>query len=106
MIITYARGSNIPLEIRSHDPRFTYKGNPSASALRRYWRLLGDGKPDPNCKPYRAIWEIDLHHRADPNLGSYVIQSSPVGRPKQRTGDRVEYQRNYWLKRKEKRAKT
>ena len=102
MIITYARGSSLAPEIRSQDSRFSYDGKPSATALRRYWRLLSDGRPDPECKAYRAIWEIDLHHKADTSLGENRIQTNPVGRPKAEKRDRSEYQRNYWLNRKEK----
>ncbi|MGL5059044.1 MAG: hypothetical protein ACRC62_03600 [Microcoleus sp.] len=96
--ITYKRGDRIPPELR--DDRFIYKGSPSAAALKKYWRLLPDGSPDPDCKPYRSRWEIDLHHRADPALGHYLVDADPPGRKRTITVDRAEYQRQYWLNRK------
>ncbi len=102
-MLIYKRGDRIPPALREQDDRFLHNGQPSATALRRYWRLQDDGSPDPSCKSYRAIWEIDLHHRAYPELGVWRVDSAPVGRPKTKgKGDRAEYQREYYLARKEK----
>jgi hypothetical protein len=96
-MIIYTAGHRIPEGKR--DRRFIHKGNPSAAALKKYWRVLPDGTPDPNCKPYRGRWEIDLHHRADPTLGEYQVDADPPGR-KRTISDRVEYQKQYYQKRK------
>jgi hypothetical protein len=97
-MIIYTRGDRIPPEKR--DRRFIHNGNPSAAALKKYWRLLPDGSPDPDCKPYRGRWEIDLHHQADQSLGAYQIDADPPGRKRSITVDRVEYQRQYYQNRK------
>jgi hypothetical protein len=107
-MITYTRGDRIPPEKR--DDRFLHKGKPSAAALDKYWRLLPDGSPDPSCKPFRRVWEIELTHKAYPWLGSYRIDTDGPGR-KRTVGDRAEYQRkwqrdNYANKRRKIQVKT
>jgi hypothetical protein len=79
-MLIYKRGDRIPSEQRDH--RFFFNGQPSAIALKKYWRLLPDGSPDPACKPYRRRWEIEMQHRAYPGLGAYLVDAVPAGRPK------------------------
>jgi hypothetical protein len=89
-MIAYTRGDRIPEALR--DRRFLYKGKPSTNALKKFWRVLEDGRPDPNCQPFIRISEIELLHASSPSLGAYQINSGQVGRPS--TGfDRKEYDR-------------
>jgi hypothetical protein len=89
-VITYARGDRIPEALR--DRRFLYKGKPSANALKKYWRVLEDGRPDPNCSPFLRVCEIEILHTLSPSLGQYRIDSGKPGRPS--TGwSRKEYDR-------------
>jgi hypothetical protein len=97
-VIIYTRGDRIPEGKR--DRRFFYDGRPSAIALKKYWRLLPDGSPDPACTPYRRRWEIDMHHRAYPEMGEYRIDADLPGRNRQRKGSRADYQKEYFQSRK------
>lgn len=97
-MLVYTRGDRIPAELR--DDRFTYQGETSAIALKKYWRLLPNGQPDPACPPYRAKWEIDLHHRAYPELGEYRVDVGAVGRPRGKTATRKALQVEYYQQRK------
>ena len=92
----YKRGDRIPEALR--DRRFFYKGNLRPHSLRKYWRVLDDGRPDPDCQPFLRVCEIEMLHAAAG--GEYRIESGKVGRPS--TGwDRKKYdKKRYEEKRK------
>jgi hypothetical protein len=96
-MLIYKRGDLIPETLRDH--RFIYKGKQSKVALIKYWRLLENERPDPDCKPFLRISEIELVHRAYPTLGPYLVESTSVGRPA--TGfDRKKYDKNRYERQK------
>jgi hypothetical protein len=77
---TYQRGDRIPEHLRDH--RFyTKEGTESSYAMKKWWLLRNDGSPEPNSKPYPAVWQIEWHHRSDPSLGEFQILKGEVGRP-------------------------
>lgn len=89
-MLTYTRGDRIPEALR--DRRFLYQGKPSTNALKKFWRVLEDGSPDPDCPPFLRVCEIEILHTLNPLLGEYKIESGKRGRPS--TGwDRKEYDR-------------
>jgi hypothetical protein len=75
-MIIYQRGDRIPEALR--DRRFyTKSGTLSTYAMQKWWRLLDDGKPDPDCLPFNRVFEIELIHKP----GEYKILHAPKGRP-------------------------
>ena len=86
-MLIYAKGNSIPEDIREREPRFIYKGKSSATALKKYWRLLPNGEIDPGCKPFNSRGEIELLHRAYPELGAFRIEARRVGRPLSDSGN-------------------
>ncbi|MFA9202107.1 MAG: hypothetical protein ACEQSC_00980, partial [Candidatus Nanopelagicaceae bacterium] len=87
----YVRGNLIPPEKR--DRRFFKNDVLQEVALRKYWRLLDDGSPDPNCKPFLRKFEIELLH-CYPHMGPFKIMVGPRGPKGMTKAQRLERDKN------------